>query len=228
MNARPNLHLVDTASGVAEEACPGCQRLLKTVATMERENTRLRNAEQERLGLAPDAPQIMEVLVFHKQLLSPRWKIVRGKAAWKAVKERLSEIDAETERPAFTVLHLKAASVGVSMDDWNRRERLTSAAWLFAEPDRVQRYIDNCVTFKRETGVSALEIIDVLGRGGFEILAAPCGCCGHIRAEHEGDRPVEGLWSPPCLVHGCACVGWESDRTWEIARWLAERDRMDA
>jgi hypothetical protein len=219
-----HLHLVNATTGEAEDACSGCQALLEKVSALKAENTRLKNAEEERLGLAPDAGRIMEVLTFHKRLLSPRWKIVRGKAAWKAVKERLADMDGETNLPAFTVLHLKAASVGVSMDEWNRREKLTSAAWLFAEPDRVQRYIDNSVCFKREFGTSALEIVDRLGRGGFERLADLCDC-GHIRLEHEKERPELELWDPPCGVHGCTCPGWQSAPLWEQLKWAAERDR---
>jgi hypothetical protein len=206
---------------VSENVCPNCVELGKELAKKARENTRLRNEEAERLGKASDSKQILDVLTYHKTLHGGR--IYRGKAAWKAVKAMFAVVDAETDRPAFTVDHLRAASLGLKLDDYFGPKRM-GAAWLYADPDRVQKFIGNCVTFKRDTGVSALEIVDELGRPGLERLAARCDCCGHLRLDHERERPELDLWDPPCAVHGCGCPGFE-DFDWRVTVRLAELER---
>lgn len=222
----PHLHLVDSHTGEATEVCHACMAKDKMLASQARKITLLENAEQERLGLAPDAPQIMEVLQYHKRMLTPRGgRIVRGGPAWKNVKARLMDVDAETEELAFSVLHLKAAVVGLWLSDWHRAHRKVGAAWLFSDPDRVQEFLAPVIAFKRDTGTSALYIIDVLGRPGLEKWAEECDCCGHLRLEHERENPTEELWDPPCAVHGCACPGWSDSLEWRIARWQAERSR---
>lgn len=215
------LHLLTNAeTGETREACHACVAKDEKLASQARELQRFRNEETERLGLAPDAAQIMEVLTFHRQLLGGR--VIRGKAAWKAVKGRFADIDAETDKPAFTVLHLKAAVVGLSLSRWHREHKKTGAAWLFADPDRVQEFIGACVAFKRTTGESALEIVDELMGPGLVRLAAHCSDCGHMLLDHERQRPELDLWDPPCAVHGCACGGWD-DRDWRDELWLAGR-----
>lgn len=220
--ARTNVvRLVDREGQLVGEGCQGCVRHSKTIASLEGELTKLRNEEDERLGLAPDAGRIMEVLRFHKQMLAPHAKIVRGKAAWKAVKEILAATDAETNRPAFTVLHCKAAIVGLSLSAWHREHKKTSAAFLFSDPDRVQEHIATCVTFKREYGTSALEIVDELGGPGLAKLAVRC-TCGHLRLDHERETPELEIWDPPCSVHGCACEGFDD---WDHRVEMAKRGR---
>jgi uncharacterized small protein (DUF1192 family) len=181
---------VDVGTGeVDTEACAGCVELSKRIAVMAGKITRLENEEQERLGTAADASQIMEVLRFHKQLHGGN--IYRGKAAWKAVKARFADVDAETDEPAFTVLHLRAASMGLKLDEFFGPKRM-GAAWLFHDPDRVQK-------------------------------------CGHLRLDHERERPELDLFDPPCDVHGCCCVAFD-DWDWriEIAKLgdVALRERL--
>jgi hypothetical protein len=221
------VRLVDREGQLVGEGCSGCLELAKKISVMAGKITRLENEQTERLGLAADAPLIMDVLQHHKRVLSPRSRIVRGGPAWKNVKARLLDVDAETEKPAFTVLHLKAAIVGLSMSDWHRQRGKVQAAWLFENPDRVQEFIANATSFKRDTGVSALDIVDELGRGGFEKLAARCDCCGHLRLDHERERPELDLWDPPCAVHGCSCPGFE-DFDWRVTVRLAELERERA
>lgn len=221
MEAARHLHLVDTASGEATQACSGCQALLEKVSSLKRENTLLKNAEEERTSLTLDSKPVMEVLQFHKRLFGGQ--IFKGKAAWKAVQKILQLTDAETGEPAFTVLHLNAASVGLSLSRWHREHRKTGAAFLFADPDRVQEFIATCVEFKRETGTSALEIVDALMGPGLAKLAARCGDCGHTRLDHERDHPELDLWTPPCSVHGCACGGWD-DSNYRAELFLRAQD----
>lgn len=224
MEAARHLHLVNTDTGEAQQACSGCIALLAKVSTLQGDLTRLRNAEEERLGMAADAGAIMRVLVHHKKLLAPKTgRIIRGKAAWKAVKARLADTDAETGEPAFTELALNAASVGLSLSRWHREHKKTGAAWLFDDPDRVLEFIATCVTFKRDTGTSALEIVDALMGPGLAKLAARCADCGHTRLDHEKDHPELDLWTPACGVHGCACMGWD-DSNYRAELWLRRQD----
>lgn len=180
----------------------------KKIANLGTENTRLRNEEQERLGLAADAPTIMGILEHHKRLF-PGTKIIRGKAAWKAVKARLAEIEAGPEGPAFTPLDLKAAAVGLKLSRTGARaDRPHGAAWLYDDAERVQYFRGVCVTFKREVGTSALAIVDQLGTPALAWLADPCSC-GQLRATH--------------LMGWTDCVFDELHA--KVERWAAERER---
>jgi hypothetical protein len=216
------VRLVNREGELVGEACPGCIQGAKERAQLARKITQLENEKAEKVH--PLDKDIMAVCTFHKQLLSPTWKILRNRGAYNDVKACLGFTDAETGQPAYTPLHLKAASVGMSMDDWCRREGVRSASWLFSDVDRVDRMLQHAITFKRDVGVSALEIVDELGRPGLERLAARCDCCGHLRLDHERENPLEGLWSPPCGVHGCACPGFE-DFDWRVQVRLAEIER---
>lgn len=224
MTARPRLRLIDGHGEYVGEACHACIAKDEKLAAQSRELTRLRNEETERLGLAADASSIMVVLTFHKKLFGG--KIVRGKAAWKNVKARFADIDAETGEPAFTVRHLNAASLGLSLSKWHRQHKKTGAAWLFEDPDRVQEHISTCTSFRREVGVSALEIVDELMGPGLAKLAARCEC-GHLRLDHERERPELDLLDPPCAVHGCSCEGFD-DFVWRVDRFMAGRERSPA
>lgn len=220
MTARPNLYVVGKESGeIVGETDALILELNKRIATLAAENTRLKNEAAEREGTGLHAKDIEEVLRFHKQVF-PGGKIVRNGPAWKNVKARLRDVDAETDRPAFTVLSLKAAVVGLSMSGWHREHRKTGAAFLFDNPDRVQEFIGHAVTFKRETGTSGLAIIDELGRGGYERLAALCSHCGRTRLEHEREPDGQGLFDP-------LCPGFDSF-DWEIDVWKRQRDRVAA
>jgi hypothetical protein len=185
---------------------------------MARTITQLENEKAEKVH--PLDKQIMAVCTFHKQLLSPTWKILRNRGAYNDVKACLGFTDAETGQPAYTPLHLKAASVGMSMDDWCRREGVRSASWLFSDVDRVDRMLQHAIRFKRERGMSALELIDELGREGYERLAARCSHCGRTRLEHEREPDGQGLFDP-------LCPGFD-DFDWEVDVWKRQRDRLAA
>ena len=222
---RPHLHLVDSQTGqVDETVCLGCVELSKKVAHLAGELTKLRNQQLEVERRHPLDAQIMDVCTFHKRLLSPNWKIVRNKGAYKDVGDRLRDIDAETGQPAFSVLHLRAASVGMSMSEWCRSRKIRSASWLFGSTRHVQWMLEEMTAFKQTVGTSALQIVDELGKPGLEKLAARCDCCGHLRLDHERERPELDLWDPPCAVHGCACPGFD-DFDWRVQVRMDEIER---
>jgi hypothetical protein len=225
VTARAHLHVVREGGEVAaEDVCLGCVELSKKIAHLSGELTKLRNQQEQVERRDPLDGQVLEVCVFHKQLLSPTWKIVRKKGAYNDVRDRLRDVDAETGGPAFTPLHLKAASVGLSINDWARGRSIKSASWLFGKTAHVQWMLDTAVQFKRELGTSALRIVDELGRPGLEKLAASCSCCSHLRLDHERERPELDLWDPPCAVHGCACPGFD-DFDWRVRVRMAELER---
>lgn len=230
MTARPHLRLIDGEGELIGEHCLACVEKDKRLAQLARENTLLRNEAETKIERRhPLDAQIMEVCLFHKSLLSPTWKIVRNRGAYKDVGDRLRDIDAETGEPAFTPTHLRAASVGMSICDWTRSRGLRSASWLFGQTRHVEWMLEVAISFKRDTRTSALQIVDELGRGGLEKLAAKCDCCGHLRLDHEKENPVEELWNPACTVHGCACPGFE-DFNWQVLVRMdeLERERLGA
>jgi hypothetical protein len=229
VNARPTLHLVTEHAGevAAEDVCLGCVELSKKIAHLSGELTKLRNQQEQVERRDPLDAQIMDVCLFHKRLLSPGWKVVRKRGAYKDVRDRLMDVDAETGRPAFTPLYLKAATVGMSISPWVRDRGIRSASWLFGTTRHVEWMLEEVTEFKRTTGASALSIVDELGRPGLEKLAARCSCCGHLRLDHERERPELDLWDPPCGVHGCACDGFD-DFDWRVERWVAGRERISA
>jgi hypothetical protein len=138
VNAHGNVvRLVDREGQLVGEGCPGCVEHSKTIGKLSRKISELENGKAEKIH--PLDKQIMDVCVFHKQLLSPTWKIVRNKGAYNDVKTCLAYVDAETGRPAYTPRHLKAASVGMSMDEWCREQDVKSASWLFSDVDAGQR-----------------------------------------------------------------------------------------
>lgn len=228
MTARPHVRLIsDHGELVGEDVCLGCVELSKKIAHLSGELTKLRNEQERAERRDPLDGQVMEVCTFHKRLLSPTWKIVRKKGAYKDVRDRLMDLDAETGQPAFTVRHLQAATVGLSICEWTRQRKIRSASWLFGQTAHVQWMIDEAIGFKRSNGTSALTIVDELGRGGLERLAERCEC-GHIRLEHEKERPELDLFDPPCAVHGCDCVGWSEALDSRIWRWVAEQEALRA
>lgn len=228
MSARPKLRLVDGHGEMVGEQCGACAEKDVRLGQLRRKISELENEAEARVERRhPLDAQIMEVCVFHKRLLSPRWTIVRNKGAYKDVGDRLRDTDAETGQPAFTVLHLRAASVGMSMCEWTRGRGIKSASWLFGSTRHVQWMLEEAISFKRDTGTSALEIVDELGGPGLAKLAARCDCCGHLRLDHERERPELELFDPPCAVHGCACPGFE-DFAWRVQVRMAELERERA
>lgn len=226
MTARAHLHLaVDNESG--EIFTTREQNMLKTidrlenlVARKEREIQELRFEKKQELEASELGGQILDVLRNHKRTVNGgRGGIVRGGPAWKAVKDRLQDTDAETGRLVFTARHLQGASVGLwlvdSEDGWYRRHGKTGAAFLFANADRVQQFLAPVQRFRRETGTSALEIVDVLGRPGLVELAARC-VCGRMFFEHATQEPAH--WG---------CRGFQESVDWRMVRIEAERGRED-
>lgn len=223
MEAARHLHLVDVHGEVVNaDVCHGCIELSKKVAHLAGENTKLRREEEKRKLETPASKQIVEVLEYWRPLCMPRAKIVVGSERWQKTKARLEDKTIEGEL-AYTPLHLKAAVVGAKLSPEHVANGWLDAVTIFRDSTTVDKHIARCVTFKRETGSSALEIVDELMGPGLAKLAARC-TCGHLRLDHERENPMLEIWDPPCAVHGCACTGWDS---WEheIDLWLAQRDR---
>jgi hypothetical protein len=214
-----HVRLISDHGELVGEGCAGCLELTKELTKYARENTRLKNAEAERLGLAADAPTIRDILQHHKRLF-PGTKIITGKAAWKAVRARLADVDENGDR-AFTLIALKAAAMGLKLGRTGEfADRPHGAAWLYGDEERVQYWIGRCVMFKREVGVSAMEIVDELGKPGLAKLAARCSHCGRMRFEHEHEPDAVGLFDP-------LCPGFD-DFDWEIDVWKRQRDQLAA
>jgi hypothetical protein len=222
-----HLHLVDSHGEVHQEnVCHGCIELAKKVAHLAGENTKLRKAEEERQASSIGSKQIREVLEFWRPLCMPRAKIVVGSERWQKVKARLADRTIEGEL-AYSVLHLKAAVVGAKLSPDHVQNGWLDASTIFRDSTTVDKHLARVTQFKRDTGVSALSITDELMSGRYERLAEVCDC-GHIRLDHEKERPAEELWNPPCGMHGCSCPGWSTAPLWEQLRWAAERERTDA
>jgi hypothetical protein len=228
VTARPELTVIHGGTGevVEEHVCQGCVQHSKTIATLSRKVTTLEKERDEATDRLPDSKVVLDILQFHKQLF-PRSRIADGKSPAKtAVRELLKKTEAG--EPMFTPQHLKAAALGLKWSrEGDKASRPHGAAWLYADEDRTQHFIDVARGFKTQTGVSGITMAAELTRAGYEKLAAVCDC-GHIRLDHEKENPAEGLWDPPCAVHGCACPGWSTAPLWEQLRWAAERDREAA
>lgn len=190
----PRLHLVDTETGETTSQCAQCLTLLRQldrqediIARKQREIDELRHAKKDLLATTDLAGDIMDVLKLHKRLLSPSATIHRCGPAWKAIKDRLEDTDAVTGRPAFTKRHLQGAIVGLwvtdAEDGWYRAHGKIGAAWLFANPDRVQQFLAPVIGFHRDHGTSALAVVDQLGTPALSWLADRCSC-GQLRATH--------------------------------------------
>lgn len=235
MDTARHLHVVDH-NGEATPQCAQCLALLRNldrqegiIATKQREIDELRHTKKDLLSTTELAGDIMDVLKFHKRILSPSAKIHRGGPAWKNVKDRFEDTDAETGFLSFTKKDLLGAVVGLwtvdSEDGWYRKHGKIGAKFLFGSADRVEEFLDPVRALDRKIGTSALEIVDELMGEGLAWLAVRCEC-GHLRLDHERERPELGTVQPPCAVHGCACTGFD-DFTWRSERWLALRhDRV--
>lgn len=225
MSARPHLTVIDGHGEVVDETSHQLMNAHKTISRLEdllarkqREIDELRHAKKKDLLTSDLSGDVLDVLRFHKRTVNGnRGGIVRGGPAFKAVLDRLQDTDMETGRPVFTKRHLQGASMGLwlvdSEDGWYRRHGKTGAAFLFANADRVQQFLAPVQRFRRETGVSALEIVDELGKPGLGQLAARC-VCGRMFFEHAVAEHQE--WG---------CKGFRESIDWQMVRVETERER---
>lgn len=215
---RPNLRLVDGATGELADVCPYCLDAEQAMRNLRRQNTELKNKLNVALGLEPDAEQIMEVLEFWRSRIMPRAKIVVGSERWLKVRARLRERDAKTKEAAYSVLHLKAAVTGALLSKDHVENNWLDAATIFRDSVTTDKHIARTVRFKRVYGTSALGLVDELAGEGLRWLAERCAC-GHLWVEHlrGGPRP-DG--SQPCSECDCAHYDFFSAK---VDRFLREQ-----
>lgn len=214
--SKPRLRIVDSEGQLVGEDCPHCRDTELALRVERGKNTRLKNELAQAMAVEPIHEQIVEVLSFWRRTLAPNASIVEGSDNWKAVRARLREKDAETHEQRFDVLRLKAAVVGISLSEWHMakgQSHRRHPATAFGNAGKVDRLIEGAVAFKRQTGSSALTLLDELGSGVLWWLAERCGC-GHVRAQHAVQGPTQDL-RLPCDVEGCGCT----DMDWFEAKW---------
>lgn len=223
MSAHRHLRVIDGHGQVVDEASAEVVALERELRAKRRRITELENQLAEQEGRSPEAKQVLEVLEYWRPLCMPRAKIVPKSERWRKTKDRLHDKDLTTGELAYTVLDLKAAVVGAKLSPDHVANGWLDASTIFRDSTTVDKHIARCTTFRRETGVSALEIVDELMGPGLAKLAARCAC-GHLRLDHERENPAEELFDPPCAVHGCVCEGFDSFDH-EIELWKAQQDR---
>lgn len=231
-SARPELRLLDTATGEVREL-PNVADLHARIenltdqldgakdgwAAAKGEIKKLRRENAQLMGVEPAHKKIMDVLQFAMPLLVPNGRIVVAGPRWKNVRARLKDRDAETQVLLFTPLHLKAAAVGVTMSEFHMSKlAYRDPESIYADPDRVQKHIQRAVRFRRVYGTSALTLVDELGQQALAWLARRCEC-GRLWAEHLKDGPTAD-GSQPCPATGCPHFAESVDD--QLERWKAE------
>lgn len=188
--ARPDLRLVDTATGEVTEVPAEIEMLRQQVAEAEAELrakrsqiTKLKNENARLMGVEPEAESIIEVLEFWRLRCMPGASIVPGSERWLKVRDRLREHDVTTKQPAHSVVKLKAAIAGVLLSDWHVKNKKVDAVTIFRDSKTVEDHVARAVDFKRRKGVSALTLLDELAGPGLEWLADRCSC-GDLRMAH--------------------------------------------
>lgn len=205
---RPQLSIVvNQETGEVSEGCPECadkddqiEGLKTRVASLAGTNTRIKREHAELDAVAPNRDEILEVMAYWRVTICPGAKVTASSKGWRTVKARLAEPDEETGRQ-FTVLELKAAVVGMTLDQWHmdgnhRHRRYLENA--FSDAGKVNRLVSKAVSFKRTYGASALTIVDELAGASLVWLAERCSC-GHLRLDHvrqgptpDGRQPCDG------------------------------------
>jgi len=221
------LRLVDTITGEVQDTCGHCTELERDLRVKRGQITKLKNENRRLAGLEPEADKVLEVLTYWRDTVRPRASIIIGSDSWKAVKARLTDTDVTTGQPAFTVLSLKAAVVGLTLDEWHMDPRARHRRDLnlaFSSSDKVTKLLYNAVRFKRTYAVSALTIIDELGGEALVWLAERCAC-DHLWIAHlRGGAAPGGL--QPCSCEGCGCENFDFF-TARVERWMAEHEGGD-
>lgn len=229
MTPAPHLHLAhDAATGEVIDGCANCIQLeeenegLKTALSASKgQNTRLKRQLANMRFVAPDTDDVRELLDYHRKLLMPGVKIAESSVRWGVVSDLLKLKDAETDKPLFSVLELKAAIAGMALQPYIMdaahlyRRDLTTAFCSrrnggpsLPDPGKVERHIGEAIGFRRETGTSALELLDDLADERLAWLADRCSC-GEMRVAH--------------LMCRTACEDFDEfeAKQW---RWLRQQD----
>lgn len=222
--ARPHLRVVTPDGELAGELCPHCHETDMAMRKLRTENTRIRNENAQLREVAPEHGAVRSVLEYHRELLMPGAKISEHTARWGVVHSLLKMKDDETGEALLTELQLRGAIVGMTlqpfiMDKANRFARDLTWAFTsqspgnkpggkpgprFADPAQVQKHLDYAVTFKRQTGTSALGVLDELGGEGLRWLSERCSCSHTWLAHLRGGEAAQG-GAQRCAVQDCDC-----------------------
>lgn len=225
MSAKPQLSIVvNPETGEVQESDERdliIEGLKRENASLAGRLTKARNENAQLQGIEPGHKQVLEVLEFWRRTIMPTAKITVGSDRWKAVRTLLKVQDAETGEPAYTVLSLKAAAVGVKLSEWHVKNRQMDATTIYRDPKTADAHIARAVGFKRTYGVSALELVDELAGQALIWLAEPCSC-GHLRVRHVVKGPTPDL-RQPCADCGCEDFDWFTAQFEQ--HWLELRER---
>jgi hypothetical protein len=235
MSARPNLHLIVDHNGETTERCQGC---IDKEAAIERltnsyEGT-IRDLRNQLRAHEPDMEidqQVQGVLDFWAdRVLEARWWTRRprfepGDPQWKATAAALHK---KLDPP-----YLRLAVVGALLeaDEARKQGRKFRRHWLKPEMifriGRVDTHYENAGDPRFEWVRAAREVpVPLRGRWAHVVSQADvCGNCDHLRFDHDRPRPLEGVFDPPCAVHGCDCCAFDESDV-EAWRFLAGRDRL--
>lgn len=213
MEAAPrHLHSVDPVSGeVLPGGCPDCKALEMELRGKRSQITKLKNENARLMGVEPDHDDILQVCEFHRRMVVPNGSVAVGSKGWTTVRARLRDVHPGTERKLFDPLRLRAAVCGIALDAWHMEKGHSHRRYLenaFRDAGKVDRLIDLAIGFRRETGTSALELLDDLAGDRLAWLADRCSC-GGLRVAHLMGRTE-------CQVFD----EFEADQ-W---RWLRQQD----
>lgn len=223
--AGPHLRLVNVDTGETPDVCPHCLATDEYNRRLRAEVSRFKGEERRRASVEARRADIVEVLSFWRDTVAPRAGVVAGSANWKAVSKRLGDVDEVTLEPRFNVLKLKAAVVGITLDPYRMEKGQSYRRHpneAFKDPGLVDKLIDRAVRFKRQTGVSALELVDELAGEGLRWLAERCSCT-HTWLEHlRGGEAAQG-GAQACSVEGCSCGCYDFFHA-KVERFIKEQE----
>jgi hypothetical protein len=221
-SAARQLRVIDAQSGevavdITDGACPHCLELERDLRGKRAQLTKMRHELAQMTGVEPEAAEVLDVLEFWRSRCMPRASIVVGGERWLKVRARLREKDAVTHRRCYPPLALKGAVLGALLSEFHSKNGYLDAATIFRDSKTVDSHLGRAKTFKRQTGVSGLELLDELGSTALEWLAERCSC-EHTYIEHlrGGPRP-DG--TTPCATPGCGCEHFDTFHA-KVDRWM--------